>query len=95
MAKIIETRQLASHFIKHIRALTPEELEEKYKNGDFLYMSGIVFQMVHYSEAALPSGQSIYVSYWSELYDLEINLDFEKKITSITIPTVDWRKSGF
>lgn len=95
MAKIIETRELAPKFVKHLMSLTPEELEERYKNGDFLYMTGIVFQMVYYSKSSLPSGQSIDVTYWSELYDLEINLDFAKETTSITRPTVDWRKSGF
>lgn len=95
MARIIETRKLSSTFIKHLRSLTPEELEEKYKNGDYLYISGIVFQMVYYSRRSLPSGQSVDVTYWAELYDLEINLDFAKETTGMTMPTVDWRENGF
>ena len=93
--KTIATRQLAPEFIEHLDSLTPQELEERYKNGDFLYMSGVVFQMVYYSSSALPSGQSIEVTYWSELYDLEINLDFAKKTTIVQEPGIDWKASGF
>ena len=93
-AKSIETRSITDEAITALEELTPKELEAKYKNGDFLYMDGIVFVMVYYSATGLPSGQSVGVTYWSELYDLEIDLDFKDNTVIVSQPGTDWRRMG-
>ena len=92
--KTIEVRSITDEAIARLEELTPKELETKYKSGDFLYVSGIVFVMVYYSTAALQSGQSIEVTYWAELYNLEINLDFKDNTVIATTPVIDWRLTG-
>jgi len=45
---------------------------------------------------SLPSGQSITVTYWSELLGVEINLDFAKDTVEVcTDPCTDWKRMGF
>ena len=91
----IETRELSNAAKDIIEKHTPRELETKFKDGDYLYMMGIAFKMVYYSMAALPCGQSSLVTYWSELYNIEINLDFIKEVVNVETPVIDWRRDGF
>lgn len=93
--KTVEVRKVTDDFIEHIESFKPKTLEIKYKYGDFLYVGGLAFKMVHYSMESLPSGQSIEVSYWCELYDLEINLNFVNETVSVDKPVSDWRALGF
>lgn len=95
MTKIIETRRLSNWGIGQIKKLKPVELQKKWLTGDFLCIDGIVFQEVFYSLESNKSGQSDEVTYWSELYDLEINLNFKEKTTEVCQPSIDWRASGF
>lgn len=91
----VETRTLTNEAIDIIEKNTPRELETTCKDGDYLYMIGIAFKMVYYSMAALPSGQSSFVTYWSELYNIEINLDFMNEVVNVETPVIDYRHDGF
>lgn len=96
--KTIETRKVSDDFIEHLVSLLPEQLEKLYRQGDFLYMDGIVFQMVHYSMETVVTTtgtKSQWITYWSELYDLQIDLDFKDDTTEVSVPSIDWRKDGF
>jgi len=92
---MIETRKISEYGIKELESLTLEELEKLYKHGDYIYYGPIAFKMVHYSIESLPSRQSETVSYWSPLYDIEINLDYVNKTIEVIKPVIDWAKSGF
>lgn len=92
---LIETRKLTDESIDYINSLTPKELEDKYKNGDFLYLMGIAFQIVFYSLESLKDGQSTEVTYWSEYYNLEINLNWNDDTVEAIAPLIDWKRSGF
>ena len=96
MAATIEKRKLTQETIDYFNRLSPVRLEEKHRQGDFLYFAGMAFTMVHYSEETTSDGQqSRFVSYWSELYDLELNLDFTEKTVESIKPCSDWRALGF
>lgn len=93
--KTIETRQISNSAIEYLEKQTPESLEKKHRDGDYLFFGGILFKMVYYSLESIEGGQSKDVVYWSELYDLEIDLDFKEKTVITNTPIIDWRKQGF
>ena len=90
MSKLIETKKITQDSLDYIERHTPFELEHKHRNGDFLYLLGIAFNIVFYSGDALENGQSIEVTYWSELYDLEINLNWKEQTVETATPLRDW-----
>ena len=94
--KTIETRKLSDKDIELLESYTAVDLENKYKTRDCIYFPGISFIMVFYSHDCLPNGQSNSVTYWSELYDAEINLDWIENTVSVNTPAgIDWKKQGF
>ena len=51
--------------------------------------------MVNYAAMGLANGQSIEVTYWSEYYDLEINIDWNDNTVEAITPLINWKQSGF
>ena len=92
---MIPTRKISEDGIEELENLTLEELEQLYKYGDYIHYREIAFRMVHYSIESLPSGQSINVSYWSPLYDIQLDLNYANKTIEVIKPVIDWAKSGF
>jgi hypothetical protein len=90
----IKTRQISVEAVETIERLSATRLEEKFRNGDFLYMMGIAFKMVYYSAEDF-DGQSRYVNWWSELYNIEIHVDRAENIVTVRTPVIDHRKDGF
>lgn len=90
----IETRQLSDEGIEIIERLTPSAMEDKFRDGDYLYMLGIAFKMVYYSAEDF-NGQSRYVTWWSELYNIEIQLDRQEQTVVVETPVIDHRRDGF
>lgn len=95
MAKMIETRQISQDGINLLENLTPARLEKKYRHGDCIHFGPILFVMVSYSKESSKGGQSNDVTYWSELYDLEINLDWVDNTVIVQQPGIDWKANGF
>jgi len=90
----IETRKLSVEAIQIIEELTAFELDDNYRDGDYLYMLGIAFKMVYYSVEDF-DGQSRDVTWWSELYNIEIQVDREKNTVTVETPVIDHRADGF
>jgi hypothetical protein len=95
MIKTVKVRALAEPFLDTLRELTPKELEEKYRHGDYIHIGPASFIMVHYSVEASDGEQSRWVTYWSPFYDLEINLDFTEETVRIERPMSDWESMGW
>ena len=91
MSKTIQTKQISQDCIDYINLLNPLELEKKFRNGDFLYLLGIAFTMVYYSGDSLDGGQSVEVTYWSEYYDMQIDLNWRDMTVEVVTPCDrDW-----
>ena len=90
----IETRQLTDEAIEMIEGLSANELENKFRNGDYLYLLGIAFTMVHYSMEDI-DGQSKTVTWWSELYNVEIEVNRASNTVTVEKPVTDWKRMGF
>ena len=92
----IETRTLSNEAIEKLYCMTPDELDKTYRNGDYLYIWGLAFVMVEYSATTTTDGQqSRFVSWWCELYDIQLDCDYDlQSIDAITPVCVDWRSMG-
>lgn len=90
----IETRKISQEAIDIIESYTAFDLEDSFRDGDFLYMLGIAFHMVNYSGESFASGQSKYVTWWSELYNVEIQANRVTDIVTVETSVIDYRKDG-
>lgn len=91
---MIETRELSPEAIEIIESNSAFDLEDNYRDGDYLYMLGIAFHMVHYSADDF-DGQSCTVTWWSELYNIEIQVNRVDNSVTVETPVIDYRKDGF
>lgn len=90
----IETRKISQEGINRIESFTAFELEDNFRDGDFIYMLGIAFTMVNYSNESDAEGKSKYVTWWSELYNIEIQVDRVSDTVTVETPLIDYRKGG-
>ena len=87
--KTIETFKVATDFVEKLEKMTADELEKKYKHGDSLFMGDeMAFRMINYSLDGKSNNSQIsrYVTYFSTLFDCEINLDREKNTVIFAAP---------
>lgn len=89
----IEPRKISQEAIDIIESYTAFDLEDSFRDGDFLYMLGIAFHMVYYS-ADDHDGQSKHVVWRSEFCNIEIQENRAKNTVTVEIPVIDYRKDG-
>jgi len=91
---MIETRKITDIGISIIERLTASKLEEQFRDGDYLYLMGIVFKMVYYS-IEVANNQSRFITWWSELYNIEIQIDRINDSVIVETPVIDYKLDGF
>jgi hypothetical protein len=84
----IETKKITQDCIDFINKFTPQELENRFRKEDFLYLLGIAFSIVFYSGDEVTGGQSVEVIYWSEYYDMQINMNWRDNTVEVITPCI-------